>query len=80
MRYSRQEVLCEMERQLGFVTQRVTIDETPNTLRHACFNTGVTKLPMRTFSVPLEGGGNIPYPFYYCPACGKLYVYRHLYD
>lgn len=80
MRYSRQEVLNEIQMQLGNVTQRVTIDECPNELRHACMQTGVTKLPMRTFNVPLEGGGNIQYPFYYCQYCGKLYAYRHLYD
>lgn len=80
MRYSRQEVVNELEAQLKYVTQRVIIDDFPNELRHACFYTGVTKLPVQSFSVPTEDNRVIPYPFYYCPKCGKLYVYRHLYD
>lgn len=80
MRISRQQVVTNIEYALGGVSQRVTIDETPDYLRHACFYTGVTTLPRQIFNVQTEEYGVIPYPYYFCPVCRKIYVYRHLYD
>lgn len=84
MRFTRTQVVQEIQIQLAnsgcSVTQTVNIEETPQQLRHACFQTGVSFLPMQTFGVPIEDMGVIPFNYYYCNKCGKLYAYKHLYD
>lgn len=84
MRYSRQEVVNTIRYNLensGIrIVQVVTIEEAPDQLRHACFETGITFLQKMIMQVPDEQMGMIMFPFYYCPHCGKLYVYRFLYD
>jgi len=81
---TRQQVVSEIQNGLQMrrmpVTRVVTIDEVLPSIKHACVNTGVTCLQQNTFNVPLDGGGMIPFPYYYCNQCGTLYVYSRLYD
>lgn len=55
------------------------IDEFPDKLRHSCLNTGVTELQQYTWNVQSEYGV-IDVPFYFCKACGKLFVSNTVYD
>lgn len=60
---------------------QVNIDEVPTTgLRHSCLLSGVTILPMYQFPVCDEQMGETALPFFFCPLCGKLYVYRSLWE
>ena len=83
-RFSKSEVYnaiqCNCYNQTGItVSTMVKIDEFPDTLRHSCFNTGVTFLQQYIWQVPSEFG-YIDVPYYFCPQCGKLFVYNHIYD
>lgn len=61
------------------VTSVVKIEDNPTQLRHSCFATGVTNLPQYSWQVPSEFGA-INVPYYFCSKCGKLFVYKHIYD
>lgn len=61
------------------VSSMVRIEDCPDNLRHSCFSTGITFLPKYNWEVPSECGV-IYVPFYFCPHCGKLFVYNHIYD
>lgn len=74
------EITAQLQAMGKPVSQTVNIEDTPEQLRHACCPMGVTFLPQQVFNVPTEDMGCLPLNFYYCPYCGKLYVYRFLYD
>lgn len=87
MRYTRQDVINQIQinlQQRGcMVSQVVSVDRDKmnDTWRHACMQAGITYLPMQYINVPYEEAGMvIQFPFYYCNACGKLFVSRTLYD
>lgn len=84
MRYSRQEVIATIQSNLMasgcMVTKTETIEEAPQCLRHACAEAGISFLPQQVILVPQEYGNPIQFPYYYCNNCGKLFVYRFLYD
>ena len=61
------------------VSSVVKLEDNPTSLRHSCFFTGVTFLPYNLWAVPTETG-TINVPYYFCPKCGKLFVYNHIYD
>ena len=61
------------------VTSMVKIEDCLNSFRHSCFLTGVTFLPQYIWQVPTEYGA-VDVPYYFCPQCGKLFVYNHIYD
>lgn len=85
MRYTRTEVVNTIVQNLingGMpVSETKNIEDTPQRLRHACAYspTLVSFLDRNSMAVPDEMIPNLELPFYYCPYCGKLYVYRHLY-
>lgn len=87
MRYTRQDVVNQiqinLQQQRCMVSQVVTVDrdEMNNQWRHACMQNGISFLPMQHVNVPVEDECRvIQFPFYYCNACGKLFVSRTLYD
>lgn len=84
MRISRQEVVTTIQYNLtsaGFMVTKVeTIEEAPQYLRHACAESGISFLQQQIFLVPQDYGTAIRFPYYYCNQCGKLFVYRFLYD
>lgn len=87
MRYTRQDVINQIQinlQQSGcMVSQVVSVDrdEMNDLWRHACFQGGITQLPMQYINVPDEAYNMvIKFPFYYCRYCGKLFVSRTLYD
>lgn len=84
MYISRQEVINNIQMYISqsgcFVSKVETIEEAPNYLRHACAEAGITFLPKQVVFVPQEYGDCIQFPYYYCSLCGKLFVYRFLYD
>lgn len=87
MRYTRQDVVNQiqinLQQQRCMVSQVVTVDrdEMGNQWRHACMQNGISFLPMQHVNVPVEDECRvIQFPFYYCNACGKLFVSRTLYD
>lgn len=58
-----------------------------NSMRHICDpNLGVLHLPLTVYSVPLyvdtytgepiPDGGYMDYNVYFCPHCGKVYLYK----
>lgn len=49
----------------------VKIAESPDLLRHACVDCGISKLPRYNFPIP-EANFNIS--FWYCTACKTLYI------
>lgn len=55
------------------ISKEEKIDETPQLLRHACAECGVSHLQMLMFNIPEAG---IQIPFYFCTACGKLFYYK----
>ena len=55
------------------ISAEVKLEEMPQLLKHACYQCGVSRLPMNTYSVQ-EFGINIP--FYFCKGCGKLYYIK----
>lgn len=61
------------------VSEMVKLEDCPSTLRHSCFNTGVAFLPQYIWQVPTEYGYT-EVPYYFCPQCGKLYAYKHIYE
>lgn len=61
------------------VSSVVRLEDFENTLRHSCVYTGVTFLPQYIWKVPSEYGV-VEVPYFFCPLCGKLYVYNHIYD
>lgn len=54
------------------VSKRVFIDESPTSIRHSCVVTGVVLLNVQYFTAP--DGFRMRY--YYCSACGALYIAR----
>lgn len=78
VKYTRQQMLDGL-RNYVIMQTRMTINkeekilETPQVLRHACAECGVSKLQMLQFRIPEAG---ISIPFYFCTACGKLYYYK----
>lgn len=83
-RYSKAEIYQAIQQycyqQTGVVvTNMVRIDDSVSNLRHSCLTTGVTYLPKYIWQVPSEMGV-IEVPYYFCPQCGKLFVYNHIYD
>ena len=62
-----------------YVSNIVRIEETPMSLRHSCYDTGVTFIPQNLWRVPTEYGC-VDVPYYFCPYCGKLFVYNNIYD
>lgn len=58
------------------ISKEEKIEETPQVLRHACADCGVSYLQMLTFNIPEAG---VQIPFYFCTACGKLYYYKDFY-
>lgn len=89
MKYSRAQVVQELQMRLG-AAQTVNIEELPQQLRHACAPAGVTFLPQQAFPVPVFERdymtkldmqvGEIPFYYYYCPYCAKLFASKSLYD
>lgn len=83
MRVSRQDVIRQIIfnlQQSGYtVTETVNVEDITETWRHACVYAGISFLPVRYIPVQTEGG-IIQFPYYFCEACGKLYVSRFLYD
>lgn len=85
MRYTRTQVVEAIANYCAnysgkMISQIVNIEETPDNIRHSCIDTGITFLPKMEWSVPCEDIPNLTLPFYFCSCCGKLFVYRHLYD
>lgn len=78
VKYSRQQMLDGL-RNFVIMQTRVPIskeeklEETPQFLRHACAQCGVSQLQMLQFNIPEAG---ISIPFYFCTACGKLFYYK----
>lgn len=58
------------------ISREEKLDETPQYLRHACAECGVSQLQMLQFNIP-EAGVSIP--FYFCTACGKLFYWKDFY-
>lgn len=52
------------------------IDETPETIRHSCPMTGIAILN-REISNVMIGNAYLEIPYYFCPVCGKLYIYKN---
>lgn len=50
------------------------LSETPDTLRHACAQTGITFLTKYCYTV-VSQGMPVQVPFYFCNSCGKLFVF-----
>lgn len=73
-------VVQNLTMQIGNVTQTVGIDEYPDSLRHSCYQTGVIFLPRYEIPVDTGEGYTIPFYYYYCGCCGKLFVQKHLYE
>ena len=46
------------------------LDETANSLRHACMLTGISYLPL------VSTMGVYMFRYFFCPSCGKLYYYK----
>lgn len=61
------------------VTKLEKISTTPPSLRHICNSGGIQFLGQESFSVPYYGNV-INVPFYICPSCGKLFVFKDFYD
>lgn len=53
----------------------IYIEEVPEIIRHSCVNTGITTLPRRMTCINTQDGV-LDVPYFVCPVCGKLYVYR----
>lgn len=58
------------------ISREEKLEETPQLLRHACADCGISYLQMLTFNIPEAG---VQIPFYFCTACGKLYYYKDFY-
>lgn len=87
MRFTRAQVVNAIIEQCGTVlgiqvSEVKHIEETPQRLRHACAYSPnlIEYLDMIPFSVPDEMIPDLNLPFYVCPHCGKLYVYKYLYE
>lgn len=84
MKFTRTQVVQEIQIQIqnrgNPVTQVVNIEDIPQQLRHACMPLGVSFLSVQIFQVPTEDMGVVPFNYFYCDKCGKLYVSKHLYD
>lgn len=52
------------------ISKEERLEETPNTLRHACAYNKVSFLPIMYFNLPAF---NFSTPYFYCSCCGKLY-------
>lgn len=83
VKYTRQQMLDGLRNYVIMNTQgRVPIsraekiEETPQLLRHACAECGVSRLQMLVFNIPEAG---VQIPFYFCTACGKLFYYKDFY-
>ena len=59
------------------ISKEEKLEETPQLLRHACAECGVSQLQMLTFNIPEAG---IQIPFYFCTACGKLFYWKDFAD
>lgn len=78
VRYTRQQMLDGLRNyvvmQTGVpISKEEKLPETPQFLRHACAQCGISSLQMLTFQIPEAG---ISIPFYFCTACGKLFYYK----
>lgn len=80
VKYSRQQMLeglrnyvinCNQGRVM--ISREEKLEETPQLLRHACADCGISYLQMLTFNIPEAG---IQIPFYFCTSCGKLFYYK----
>lgn len=58
------------------IAREEKLEETPQLLRHACAECGVSYLQMLQFPIPEM---NLVIPFYFCTACGKLFYYKDFY-
>ena len=85
MAVSRKEALFYLEQDLNsqnmFVNEKpVNLDpmDLPEVIRHSCKFTGITLLDKNMYSVPIDDFSSANLPYYYCGACGKLYVSTQL--
>ena len=51
------------------------IHEAPDTIRHSCVPMGITTLQRYVFTAQ-SGWDTLQIPFYFCPQCGKLFMYQ----
>lgn len=51
------------------------IHEAPDMIRHSCVPMGITTLQRYVFTAQ-SGWDMLQIPFYFCPQCGKLFVYQ----
>lgn len=54
----------------------IKLEETPQKMRHACIEAGISNLEKNIYSVPEFG---ITVEYYYCKACCKLFVQGEVY-
>lgn len=52
------------------IMKEIKIDETPDLLRHACVNCGISHLPKNIFPIPAMCS---QITFYFCKSCGTLF-------
>ena len=57
------------------VSTMVKIDESPEVLRHACVNGGISHLQRQIYSCQTPVGV-VQVPYFFCGICGKLFVYN----
>lgn len=55
------------------VTNTVRLSETAPQIRHSCIYSGIAVLPMYSLQIETDYG-YIDVYYYFCVACGKLYV------
>lgn len=51
------------------------IHEAPDMIRHSCVPMGITTLQRYIFTAQ-SGWDTLQIPFYFCPQCGKLFIYQ----
>lgn len=68
-------ITAYVQQQTGVaVTKLQKITETPEVFRHSCVQTGITTVQRCIYTVQ-SMGMPVTIPFYFCPSCGKLYVF-----